>query len=114
VIVPGNPTIAVCDGCGTEGEAYEARNPRTGTLTAAYLPRGWRFDRTAGEDVHRCAPCAAGAVDPFGERRAAFEARLDHLGPGLAADIAHSLGVPIGIGRRWAAAWQAALERAGL
>lgn len=107
MIIAGNPAIAVCDGCGVEGEAYEARNPRTGTLTAAFLPKGWKLDRVEGEDVHRCADCAAGAVDPFGERREAFEARLDHLGPGLVTDISISLGVPVGIGRRWAAEWQA-------
>ena len=100
------PAVAVCDGCGDEGEPFEARNLRTGALTAAYLPVGWKYDRVDGEDVHRCGLCAAGAVDPFGERREAFEARLDHLGTGLVADIAHSLGVPIGIGRRWAAEWE--------
>jgi len=112
MIIPGNPAIAVCDGCGIEGEAYEARNPKTGTLTAGFLPKDWKFDRVSdgaggGEDVHRCGECAAGAVDPFGERREAFEARLDHLGPGLVTDISISLGIPVGIGRRWAAEWQA-------
>ncbi|MHA3791475.1 hypothetical protein [Sphingomonas sp. YL-JM2C] len=112
MIITGNPTMAECDGCGEREEAEEARNPRTGTLSWGFLPAGWKYDRVpdgegGGEDVHRCATCAAGAVDPFGDRRAAFVARLDHLGAGLAADISVSLGVPIGIGRRWAAEWQA-------
>lgn len=107
MIVIGTPTMAQCDGCGEEAEAEEARNPRTGTLSWAFLPMGWKLDRIEGEEVHRCGSCVEGAVDPFGDRRAAFEARMEHLGPGLTADIAVSLGVPIGIGRRWAAEYQA-------
>lgn len=108
----GEMAVAVCDGCGEEGEAYEARNPRTGTLSWGFLPSGWKYDRIEGEDVHRCAECAAGAVDPFGERREAFEARLEQLGGGLVADISMSLSIPDGIGRRWAAEWAAKTRRA--
>lgn len=102
----GEPAVAVCDSCGEEADAVETRNQKTGALTAAFLPEGWKFDVVDGEHVHRCATCFAAAVAPFEDRREAFEARLDHLGKGLIVDIAESLGVPIGIGRRWAAEWE--------
>lgn len=106
MIINSIPAIAECDGCGARDEAIEERNRKTQALTWAALPLGWKWDRVEGEDVHRCAECAAGAVDPFGDRRAAFAARLEDLGMGLVADISVSLGVPIGIGRAWAAEWQ--------
>lgn len=82
MIISGEQAVAQCDGCGAEAEAYEARNPKTGALSAAFLPAGWKFNRVPDgvggvEDVHRCAACAEAAVDPFGDRREAFEARLD-------------------------------------
>ena len=105
MILNGHPSKAICDGCGAEGEPFEARNRKTGALTAAFLPRGWKYDRIDGEDVHRCAGCVASDAEAFGDRREAFEARLENFGIGMVADIAASLGVPAGIGRRWAAEW---------
>lgn len=102
----GFPSIAVCDACGAEAEAIEQRNPRTDALSRADLPKGWKFDVLDGEHIHRCGLCFAAAVEPFADRRAAFEARLDHLGTGLTVDIAASLGVPVGLGRRWAGEWK--------
>lgn len=106
----GTPTIAECDSCGVEAEAVEARNPRTDTVSWGFLPAGWKFDLIDGDHVHRCGACFAAAVAPFADRRAAFEARLDHLGRGLLVDIAHSLGVPLGIARRWTAEWVVAQD----
>lgn len=102
----GDPAIAVCDSCGDEAEAVETRNPRTGALTAAFLPEGWQLDRIDGDHVHRCTLCVEASVKPFEDRRDAFDARLDQLGAGLTADIAASLGVPIALGRRWAGEWR--------
>ncbi len=106
ILADGHSVIAQCDGCGAVDEAVETRNRRTGSLTAAFLPKGWKFDVLDGEHIHRCGLCFAVAVEPFADRRAAFEARLDHLGAGLTVDIAVSLGVPIGLGRRWAGEWR--------
>lgn len=106
MIINAIPAIAECDGCGARDEAIEERNRKTQALTWAALPKGWRLDRVEGEEVHRCGDCVAAAVEPFGDRREAFAARLEDLGMGLVADISVSVGVPIGIGRSWAAAWQ--------
>lgn len=111
MIRPGNPAMAVCDDCGDEAEAHEERNRRTGTLTAGFLPKGWKVDRVEGEPVHRCPLCVASSEEPFGDRREAFEARLDQLGTALLADIALSLGLPFALAQRWAGEWRSAQFR---
>lgn len=107
MIRTGHPSIAICDSCGLEGEVVEARNPKRGTLTAAFLPKAWRLDRIGTDIIHRCGECVAASERPFEDRRDAFEARLEQLGTALTVDIASSLGVPLSLGRRWAAEWQA-------
>jgi hypothetical protein len=111
MIRAGDPAVAICDSCGEEAEAVETRNRKTGALTAAFLPKGWKLDRVEGEVIHRCGACVAAAEKPFEDRREAFDARLDQLGTSLLADIALSLGVPIALARRWAGEWRLAQLR---
>lgn len=106
ILADGHGCRIECDSCGAVGEGIDARNPRSGTLTAAFLPMGWAFDVVEGEHVHRCGTCVAAAVEPFADRREAFEARLEQLGTALTVDISASLGVPIALGRRWAGEWR--------
>jgi hypothetical protein len=102
--------MAICDGCGASGEAEECRSPR-GTLSWAFLPLGWSLVGRDAPGVHLCGACVASSVEPFGDRREAFEARFEQLGPGLVADIAASLGLPGDIARRWAGEFREKQER---
>lgn len=112
MIIHGFPCIARCDGCGVEGETVEHRNSRSGTLSRADLPFGWRLVPLLGrERLHVCPECIGADGEPFGDRRASFDARLDHHGTALLPVIAESLGVPIEIARRWARAWEHSQRR---
>ncbi len=100
------PSIAICDACGDEGETIETRNHKSGALTAAFLPEHWQTFRVDRELLHICGACVPANGDLFGDRRDAFDARLDHLGPAMLAPIAASLGLPDSIAARWCAAWK--------
>lgn len=111
MILHGFPCIARCDGCGVEGETVEHRNSRSGTLSRADLPFGWQLVVVGREHRHVCPECQGADGEPYGDRREAFDARLDHHGTSLLPVIAESLGLPIEIARRWAAEWSAAQRR---
>lgn len=103
MIERGKISIAICDnGCGAEGETDDVRN-RHGGITQSHLPAGWKFLRIAGEDLHLCPSCVPVDGDLFADRREAFEARYADFGCGLLPEICISLGMPIAIGRQWAA-----------
>lgn len=107
MIIAGDPSMAECDSCGDRAEAIEVRKPKTGALSAAFLPEGWTLDKIEREIFHRCPACSAASVQPFADRRDAFDARLDHHGTSLLPVIAAGLGLPESLARRWAAEWQA-------
>lgn len=100
------PAVAVCDSCGDEAEAIEVRKPRTGVLSAAYLPEHWLRIGAGRDELHLCGDCVSTPGGPFGDRREAFDARLDHHGPAMLAPIAASLGLPDSIAALWCAEWQ--------
>lgn len=114
IIADGHIAMAECDSCGDRAEAIEVRKPKTGALSAAFLPEGWTLDRIPGslsgagapEIFHRCAACTAASAEPFADRREAFDARLDHHGTNLLPMIAASLSLPESLARRWAAEWE--------
>ncbi|KKC24885.1 hypothetical protein [Sphingomonas sp. SRS2] len=106
MIFHGFPCIARCDGCGAEGETIEHRNARSGALSRADLPIGWKLVPSGRDKLHVCPDCIGPDGEPFGDRREAFDARLDHHGTSLLPVIAESVGVPIEIARLWARAWE--------
>lgn len=103
IIADGHSCAVRCDGCGAQGEAIDYRTRPELKPGAVTIPISWATDHQEGERFHCCGECQGPEGQPFGDRRAIFEARFAEFGPGFLTEVSIFTGVPPAIGRRWAA-----------